>query len=112
MAWPKEVPVLTGSDIFRGDYHSPSGRTHCLIGWAATTFRETYEKPPVINDGSPFCVALAAIQSCFTRVEFTGTHGYISNFNDGNPAKDVARIWNKAMTKLGYTEGNPEAKGD
>ena len=94
--WPTEVPVLEAKDIHKGSFDGPNG-THCLAGWRDMTFGSP--------EGQPWNVAYDAISSeCgdLETMEF--------NDNEKTPKARIARTWNRAMAKLGYVVGNPEAK--
>jgi hypothetical protein len=93
--WPAEVPVLTAKDIHRGDLDGPRG-THCLLGWGLETF----------HDESARHEARRAMKQHIETV-----YSSVGVFNDDadNPKTEIARVWNRAMADLGYTEGNPEA---
>ena len=93
MKWPKEVPILTANDIYQGGrYHSKSQKTSCLLGWSHTVFGNEYAIYDVLVKRLP--------SSCL----------FITDYSDHSSRKDVAKLWNKTMADLGYTEGNPEAK--
>lgn len=92
MAWPKEVPVLTARDIHKGSLDGPNG-THCLYGWLYKSFG-----------------AFSIPTKAFEQLRDDCGTPLLGNFNDSNPKRKVARTWNRAMAKLGYVVGNPEAK--
>lgn len=98
--WPKEVPILEADDFCRDQFVDRSGRA-CLSWRVATTFSHHHYD--------------AVVHQLFRAAEMLGATGsYPSlvayNDNRANPKSLVARIWNRAMAKLGYTVGNPEAK--
>jgi len=98
--WPKTMPILNGHDMFIGDYHSPCGRRHCLIGQA-----ETLEVT--------FTVEGLVVDALTCAIRETGDpmkRGSIGNWNDDHRCAINAKIWNRAMYLLGYTEGNPQSK--
>ena len=90
--WPNKVPMLTYRDMCR-DVMNGQSDTHCLMGWAQVVFPTEEMR----------CRALAAMQ--------VGP-GAVSQFNDDrtNSQTKLARTWNRAMARLGYVVGNPEAK--
>jgi hypothetical protein len=95
--WPKEVPVLRAEDICRHRMNGAHG-TRCLLGWSIETFGYAWLEP--------------AAQKAVETLEKECGCPYIDSFNDDrrNSLATVARTWNKAMARLGYTENNPEAK--
>lgn len=94
MAWPKTVPILEPHHIHKGDYDGLNG-THCLAGWWQQAFAKREER----------WAAWKAIQCAVGSVDPT-------QFNDSRrrPKSTIARAWNRAMARLGYVVGNPEAK--
>ena len=92
MSWPETVPVLTAKDIHKGGYDGPDGNTHCLLGWVGVTFMF----------GQGWCEAASAISEvCEERFGESN----ILTANDGElPKPRLARAWNEAMRRLGYTE--------
>lgn len=104
--WPETVPILTGRDIIKGTFHSSSGKSHCLHGWGHTVF------PAFTGEvrGSTlqlFGEPLKALKDAMTETDITDS---IVILNDCCPRAFSARVWNRAMYLLGYTEGNPENK--
>ena len=91
MTWPKEVPILTCNNMHKGGLNGPR-KTHCLIGWCHEVF-------PGSRVHRVICTLEDVIQ-----------HPSIASFNDDSqrPKTELARVWNKAMAKLGYVVGNPE----
>lgn len=95
MKWPKEVPMLEAEDIHKGAPNGPHG-SHCLYGWCNKVFyRGSNTKAAEVieeliwKQGSDWIIAY--------------------NDNPRRHKKTIARTWNKAMAKLGYVIGNPEA---
>ncbi len=86
--WPESVPVLTADDFCRGRYHGPNG-THCLAGHALA-IKGT---GPVLWD---ILEAIRDEAGCRRVPAF--------NDNPRNSKAKLARVWNRAMRKLGYTE--------
>lgn len=82
-AWPKEVPVLTGNDIFIG--RTGKGEKQTLFFWSYHTFGDL----------------AAAVQWFYTTllVEVDRSARII----EVSPAAQ-ARLWNQTMSILGYTE--------
>lgn len=101
MAWPKTVPILEADDICREQLNGPGG-THCLMGWINVQFNGLREQ-----SAGEVCVQFEVDRA----VGESGKVGFVA-FNDwrGNSLDAVARVWNRAMAKLGYVVGNPEAK--
>ena len=104
--WPDEVPVLVAGDIHKGWFNGP-GDTHCLAGW----WREICDEPS--DSYSPSDVDEAIVEAARELGAREADYKWgqsVSYINDGNPKPLVARIWNRAMAKLGYVVNNPEAK--
>lgn len=97
--WPKEVPVLTAKDMAIGNEESCRGKDEptCLALWTTRVFGvgDAYEK------------AEAAICSA---AGINRTNQEIFDYNDSHSRRHNARVWNRAMARLGYVVGNPEAK--
>lgn len=85
--WPKQVPVLTADDMCKGVFHGPNG-TRCLAGWMDNVF----------NDHAARYVARCAI------IEIAGVDITAYNDNPRRKLSSLARTWNRAMARLGYTE--------
>lgn len=103
--WPKEVPILAASDICRGQLDGPKG-THCLVGWAITTFgaKDTINTP-LSAASDAIAKAIAQVKPTdLPRRDFAGPRD-IAGFNDSSYVSKalIARAWNLAMAKLGYT---------
>jgi len=96
LLWPETVPILNGNDMFLGDLHSPCGRRHCLVGHDLNVFGDLWVE---VTD----TIRLAIRES-------TGVDYHVPTFNDNHKCADNAKIWNRAMYLLGYTEGNPQSK--
>lgn len=96
MTWPKEVPILEAKNMHKGSYNGPNG-THCLLGWS-------YEVFP-INEK----VSNRVVRAIFRTARIHESD--IADFNDDKkrPKTELAAVWNKAMARLGYVVGNPEA---
>lgn len=98
--WPTEVPVLSAEDICRDEYDS--GSKHCLCGWRWEVFGVSGNVPSL----KVFHTVKAEIkaETGFARGE--------EGFNDDQSVslRTIARVWNRAMARLGYVVGNPEAK--
>lgn len=121
--WPKEVPVLGDNDIRK--YGMGSGgwdQSHCLLGWVNVTFYNSacpYAAPRVsFLEQKKRLVILGFVKKCLSDEILghdcgtcTGKDNRIARFNDARstPLGEVAKVWNKAMARLGYTVGNPEA---
>lgn len=92
--WPDEVPVLSSRHMTRGYV---AGDRRCLIAWTGDVFDcTTFGRVDVALESA--CrdsgVALHAATGCGREVSLAL----------------MARIWNRAMAKLGYVVNNPEAK--
>ena len=95
--WPEEVPILTAQDIHKGSLHSRDGCRHCLLGWLIEAF------PIYTLDEA--VVRRRAQETVETEI---GT-AFIAKHNDSRSVskEQLAREWNAAMARLGYTVGNP-----
>jgi len=95
--WPEEVPILTANDMCKGDWSK--GRRCCLAEWNDRMF-------PDLDD-----VVRKEIRLVVTD-EIGHPHSYpsVTEFNDSHPLALNARVWNRAMYRLGYTVNNPEKK--
>lgn len=102
MNMPTEVPILSARDFCRGSYGIDG--VHCLGGWRMTIFRAEAGEQVVVS----------ASNAIHRAIKETGRtyYGRIPLFNDNpkHPKTLLARVWNRAMYLLGYTEGNPESK--
>lgn len=102
--YPETVPVLEGRHFCRGAFMRGSRR--CLLGWAGTVFSGR------ATGGIPGSVERRL------RIEVNKSvgdrHETIAGFNDNkeNRLDLLAKIWNRAMAKLGYVVGNPEADSE
>ena len=97
----KEVILLSASDIFKGSINGPND-THCLIGWRNLVFNRGYQ---CSHD------ATIAIRQAIKEACPNSTSDDIIMFNDGKATRSlIARVWNRAMYLIGFTEGNKENK--
>lgn len=89
--WPKEVPVL-GHENFGNDWENPDSR--CIDQWADGFPRDKIYK-----------VAETIKQAAkeFSIRGFGGSYG-LWRWGDKQTPEDLARVWNRAMEILGYTE--------
>ena len=108
MGWPREVPILTGKDIIRGSVNSSDGKKHCLVGWMYVAFGRTNGGG---CDDTVWRQLLREINAARhprkTKVKWSS----VAVFNDRAHVSRafIAKIWNRAMYKLGYTVGNPKS---
>ena len=103
--WPKTMPILDAEDMVRNRMHSSCGTRHCLLGHSlALCVRNviSYEVESIVDDTIKEAIA-EATNTPVAKV-------IISKFNDHNDLTINAKIWNRAMYLLGYTEGNPQSK--
>ena len=112
MKWPNEVPVLGHENFCRGAFES--GRNRCMTGWA----HEVFAGDPIPT--MPSCIEVdKKIEPVIVHslrelkasrldedYEYVGIPAY--NDNPRNPKALLARAWNRAMARLGYTVDNPE----
>lgn len=103
MKWPEDVPILEADDFIRGQLFA--GQRACSVGWAIKTFS------PMDYDIDRNVYSKLTETAKEMDAEFSSGYGVYS-FNDDprNSKQLLARIWNRAMAKLGYVVGNPEAK--
>lgn len=85
--WPREIPILGGNDCY-GD--------EPLWCWFVDVFGRC--RPEVVQD---------AQRLLYSEVIRVSAGAGIATL--GSTRKVKSRVWNRAMAKLGYTEGNPEA---
>lgn len=90
---PKTVPVLTARKMHKGNYDGPRG-THCLLGWK---FEAGLRDPRWWES-----VRCAASDLLRTDVPYPSIVGI--NDSPKNSKALLARIWNRAMRKLGYVK--------
>lgn len=102
---PEWVPILRAGDILHGR-NGPGGadRPHCLSGWLRVVTMRTVSLR--------FC-ATASSRRLYrqgeewrSRAERILAPGEIllHQYNDATPKRELARLWNDAMRKIGYTE--------
>src|SRR5438094_861666 len=93
---PAVVPALKPADIYQGgNYDSPDGRAHCLVGW----YRRVFARRDARWGSPPFL----AIEEAHARFATKGLPGSgVAWFSDNHPPAVVARAWNWAMRRLGY----------
>lgn len=96
----KAVPYLQAEHIHKGGFDGPVENCHCLLGWCRKVFPESKDTYESLHSDHPAVVAICKVAGVSTN----GT--CLARFNDAKrrSAKDVARVWNRAMAKLGYTE--------
>lgn len=110
--WPKEVDIVTEQDICKGMRHDGAGR-HCLQGLLDNNFGKCFK----LNGTRSMAVyneirqkAVDAIY-CEIQAERQESADCIVSFNDKDvtPKSLIAKVWNRAMYRLGYTVGNPKS---
>ena len=95
--WPTEVPILTANDMCKGEWSK--GKRCCLAEWNDRVFSD-------LSD-----VVRKEIKAViFDEVKEVGRVELVTDFNDSHPLALNARVWNRAMYRLGYTVNNPEKK--
>lgn len=99
--WPKTMPILNGHDMCLNIFHSPCGRRHCLLGHSFVVGDRTSS---FVEDAIQDQIAAAITEATNKKAPL------IHYFNDHHPCRINAKIWNRAMYLLGYTEGNPQSK--
>ena len=116
--FPELVDVVTEKDIYCDALSGNGTHTkHCLLGLSCVNFG-LGEDGVDLNHYEPDRTEA----QCYVNRElresvraFTGDREMdIIDFNDDVMGEDnkywIARIWNATMARIGYTEGNPEAK--
>ena len=95
--WPEKAPILEASDFCRGTFHT--GTRSCLMGHVQNFVGWQDDKYHKVND---------AIVSVLRKRGWRGD--FVADFSDNkrNSLSLLAKVWNKAMARLGYTDGNPE----
>lgn len=94
MSWPDEMLLLEASDMCKGSYSR--GKRHCLEGHALRALGSTY--------------TIWAWSKLRDAIAIAARSSYIAEFNDSHTLATNARVWNRALYLLGYTEGNPESE--
>lgn len=115
---PKEVDIVTANDIFCGALSGGDGHMqHCLLGLSCINFGRG-ERGVDIGKKTPRGTAaesyvdkeLQKSVRAFTGIRELG----VIEFNDSEMGEMekywIARVWNATMARIGYVEGNPEAK--
>ena len=89
--WPTQVPVLTAEDSYLNDPDGRRIRINTIGYWISRTFA---------FGSTAYVDAYRALRR--------GHDDWRTC--DGKPSSPqaCATIWNRAMARLGYTEGNPE----
>lgn len=124
---PLTVPILGPEDMHKGAFKGPKN-TFCLLGHVEEAFCGGLHTDPMldykISNANRKARDLAQDTILSTIKEFKDKlcgcppkeNEYvppisIPSFNDdpNTPLGLLAAIWNKAMAKLGYVRGNPEA---
>jgi hypothetical protein len=106
---PKTMPVLTAADICREEF--THGEKHCLVGWARVAVTgEASWAPPASQ--SAIQKIRKALQEAGQELEAVGAEWGVIQMNDQTKNRKalLARVWNRAIAKLGYVVDNPEAK--
>lgn len=109
--WPDEVPVLEASDICQGPFQL--GECRCTVAWAVDAFGISGDL--LRFDGHAkvirkLCDSAAELHAAEAGAARRHQAAYIYSDCLENSTALVARVWNRAMAKLGYVRGNPEAK--
>lgn len=121
MKYPKEVPILNGNDLKCG-CSRPGSTRHCLVEWANLTFASKKDLRMMERGrGKTLDWQLPSVKPVYELLEWEFQRAGILRGLSRYPARDNvmsandyskpsfnAKIWNRAMARLGYTEGNPE----
>lgn len=112
--FPKTVPVLEAEDFCQAKCKDYVTDKCCLIGHASRTFLR--KNNPVTDDYQrlPAQVRKAlrnAIEEHIGHFPLEDESWSVFHFNDSfiRTMDELAKVWNRAMAKLGYVVGNPEA---
>ena len=98
MNWPEEVKILSSKDLCHK--YIGAGEKACLMGWWVRTFEEC----TIREDGQIGKAMRSAMKEIDPDVFVLTT----PDWNDSHTLAECAKVWNLAMFKLGYTEGNPQ----
>jgi len=94
--------------------HSNGKGEFCLLGWAEAVFLQKSETYPYNKDFKRlgYDRVMKALLSAAHRLNLhdLGWTASVMKINDSVCQSNAmrARVWNKGMAILGYTEGNPE----
>jgi len=91
--WPKEVPVL-GPKNFGNDWENPDCRF--IEEWVEGFSRDFSKRDKILT-------AIKQAAKEFSIRGFGGSYG-LWKWADKQTPEDLARVWNRAMEILGYTE--------
>lgn len=106
--FPEFVPILSAKDFVK--HSSVRGEKQCLLIRTCDVFGEYFSAKQI---------AIRIMHEVITseiilhpRLKDVPRETSIIVFNDSDLTKehDLARVWNRTMAAMGYTEGNPEAK--
>lgn len=95
MSWPKEVPVLEARHITRHQFDSNDGKRHCLLGWRNTVFGDSPIQCSKVDE---------ALAKAVKEAVGWDANPIVYNDNWSVPKTKIAKVWNRAMEILGYTE--------
>ena len=101
--WPEEVLMLTDNNMCRNVYATEDGTKMCLLGWSYEVFPSCLQQRNLVRAALTKSIEEVAGKS------YTGGSIHFANDNIRRLSL-VARIWNRAMYLLGYTENNDEKK--
>jgi len=117
---PKEVDIVTAKDIFCGNLSgNGDNMRHCLLGLSMVNFGlgERGENLEAVVGHRPRTPAEKYVNDELAKSvrAFSGDEEMIVvDFNDeemgDNEKYWIAKVWNATMARLGYVDGNPEAK--
>lgn len=111
--WPDEVILLDEDDFLRGTLGVGTEK-HCLVGWRNVVFGGKGLSDDIYPERTD--VLHKVYVALRDEMDLIGKKGrYCTNcvvgFNDDPsvPFSLLAKTWNRAMARLGYVVGNPEA---
>jgi len=117
--WPENVPVLSPANMVKGSYSSMDGKRHCLYQQVCNVFFDPNAKAFVCH------LMVDEIKRTAPKLLDSGENAdlakgnkdsdsFIIGFNDHENkkvnSKVTSAVFNRTMARLGYTQGNPEAK--
>jgi hypothetical protein len=108
---PDIAPILSGNDIYRGSmaaHRDPKKQKQCcLMGHAC----KMIDGNAFGKYGPDFHIIRDKLLHVIQKELKENTESIVTfNDNSNRPKKQIARVWNRAMYLLGYTEDNPESK--
>jgi hypothetical protein len=115
---PKEVDIVTAKDIYCGGLSGNGNHMrHCLLGLSQINFGDGERGVDLADADFAWTDEESYVNKELSKSvkAFTGrTDVGIVSFNDRFMGEEqrhwIAKLWNATMARIGYTEGNPQAK--